>query len=128
MMPPILSQLHMGKQAEEQQKFGERVSGLWARGALRTCSRLLRFCLCITLALVLLATPLSPWTSSSCARLSEPCCRLCFFPPCSPHSWGSQEAGWASHRGMALWRCRLQGGAVWGYWLSRHLLPALLVF
>lgn len=32
MMPPLLSQLHMGKQAEEQQKFGERVSGLWAKG------------------------------------------------------------------------------------------------
>lgn len=29
----LLSQLHMGKQAEEQQKFGERVSGLWVRGA-----------------------------------------------------------------------------------------------
>lgn len=28
----LLSQLHMGKQAEEQQKFGERVSGLWVRG------------------------------------------------------------------------------------------------
>lgn len=75
MMPPLLSQLHMGKQAEEQQKFGERVSGLWVRGALRTCSRLLRFCLYITLAVVLSATPLSP-LSSPCARLSEPCCRL----------------------------------------------------
>lgn len=30
--------------------------------------------------------------------------------------------------GMALWRCRLQGGAVWNYWFGRHLLPALLVF
>lgn len=31
-MTSLLSQLHMGKQAEEQQKFGERVSEPWRGG------------------------------------------------------------------------------------------------
>lgn len=31
----LLSQLHMGKQAEEQQKFGERVSEIWQGGDAR---------------------------------------------------------------------------------------------
>lgn len=59
-MPVPLSQLHMGKQAEEQQKFGERVSELWVGGALRLYSGLLGFCLYIVLDLVLSAPPLAP--------------------------------------------------------------------
>lgn len=36
---PFFPQLHMGKQAEEQQKFGERVSELWQGGVRTDASR-----------------------------------------------------------------------------------------
>lgn len=52
----FFSQLHMGKQAEEQQKFGERVSGLWLREAVKACSRLSRLCLYSILEVVLCST------------------------------------------------------------------------
>lgn len=68
-----------------------------------------------------------PSSSSPCARPSEPFCRLCVFPPCTPHSRGLRNQDGLPIGRMTLWRYKLQGGAVWGYGLGWHLLPELLV-
>ena len=75
----LLSQLHMGKQAEEQQKFGERVSEPWPGGDSGLVPALLVrsswgpfFCL----------SPPHPWRPPAVDLVFLMCCPICaaFIP------------------------------------------------
>lgn len=106
---PFFPQLHMGKQAEEQQKFGERVSELWQGGVRTDASRVHE----------VLERSLPLQQRGRLSSLSSP------PHPCLPHSCRSGVCIVLSHllhlhpqrtAGVAApphqWGCWVGGGAV----------------